>query len=136
METVNLTGSWRRDLDGSNLLPANGFYACDRELQKAQHWFRFTGSAGSQMSNRCPVKYSCGSHGGFWTNAPMPTVVGEIHQVAIYGSWNGDCSWYTWPQTNSMLVQKCSERPGDYIYKVLGTGSCYWTFCGMNVDFD
>jgi len=43
---------------------------------------------------------------------------------------------YTWPQTNSMLVQKCSERPGDYIYKVLGTGSCYWTFCGMNVDFD
>jgi len=54
---------------------------------------RFTGSAGSQMSNRCPVKYSCGSHGGFWTNAPMPTVVGEIHQVAIYGSWNGDCSW-------------------------------------------
>jgi len=40
METVNLTGSWRRDLDGSNLLPANGFYACDRELQRAQHWFR------------------------------------------------------------------------------------------------
>jgi len=29
---------------------------------------------------------------------------------------------YTWPQPNSMLVQKCSERPGDYIYKVFGTG--------------
>jgi len=50
---------------------------------------RFTGSAGSQMFNRCPVKYSCGSHGGFWTNAPMPTViVGEINRVPMHGSWS------------------------------------------------
>lgn len=40
MLTVNLTGSWRKDDNGSNLLPASGFYACDRELQQGRQWFR------------------------------------------------------------------------------------------------
>lgn len=33
-----------------------------------------------------------------------------------------------------MLVQRCSLRPGDFIYRVQGTGSCYWTFCGMDLS--
>ena len=38
--TVNLTGAWRKDDKGSSLRPASGFFACDRELQYARHWFR------------------------------------------------------------------------------------------------
>lgn len=39
---------------------------------------------------------------------------------------------YKWPLKNSMRVIRCSEAAGDFVYKVLGTESCYWTFCGVD----
>ncbi|XP_067934016.1 oncoprotein-induced transcript 3 protein-like [Watersipora subatra] len=131
--TVNLTEYWRRDDEGSNIRPVNDFYACDRSLQGNTQWFRFQGAAGQQLSNRCAPAYSCGGHGGFWSNAEMPSEPGEVRSVPIYGSWTGNCRWYTWPVANPLTVKRCSNRSGDFVYKVQGTSSCYWTFCGMDI---
>ena len=56
--------------------------------------YRIQGNAGKRILNKCPPAYSCGSHGGMWTNATLPTVVGETLQIPIYGSWSGNCDWY------------------------------------------
>lgn len=56
-------------------------------------FIRFTGDAGVQLADTCRPAFSCGAHGGFWSNATMPTTVGQIRRVPIYGSWNGDCTW-------------------------------------------
>jgi len=130
--TVNLTGSWRKDREGSDLKPVAGYYNCDRDLQGNTQWFRFTGDGGRQLSDRCAPAYSCGAHGNFWSNAAMPTEIGEVKTVPIYGSWSGSCNWYTWPVDNPLTVQRCSDREGDFVYSVRGTSSCYWSFCGMD----
>ena len=67
-----------------------GDYNCDKELTQDRIWFRFSGDAGTQLLNTCPKDLSCGSHGGFWSDAQMPEKVGEIKQVPLYGSFQ-DC---------------------------------------------
>ena len=56
--------------------------------------FRLKGDAGIQILNTCPPDYLCGGHVGLWTDAEMPSAVGEVRQVALYGSWNSKCKWY------------------------------------------
>ena len=46
-----------------------------------------------QLANTCAPSYSCGGRGGFWSDATMPTAVGEVKQVPIKGSWDGNCDW-------------------------------------------
>ena len=55
--------------------------------------YRITGEAGNRIRDTCVPSFSCGSHGGMWTNASMPTTVGEYRTVPLYGSWQGNCSW-------------------------------------------
>ena len=55
--------------------------------------FRITGKAGSRIRDTCPPSFSCGSHGGLWTDAEMPSSVGETSQVPIYGALDGKCDW-------------------------------------------
>ena len=57
------------------------------------HCFRVTGNAGKWIRNSCSPSYSCGSHGGIWTDAAMPTVIGQPVLLPLYGSWAGDCAW-------------------------------------------
>lgn len=90
---MNLTEAWRKDDNGSHLRPKEGDYACDVALQDDYTWFRFGGAAGRLLSNKCSPSYSCGGHGGFWSDAEMPQNVGELRQVPIYGSWSGNCQW-------------------------------------------
>ena len=55
--------------------------------------YRITGEAGNRIRDTCVPSFSCGSRGGMWTNASMPTTVGEYRTVPLYGSWAGNCSW-------------------------------------------
>ncbi|XP_067931221.1 oncoprotein-induced transcript 3 protein-like [Watersipora subatra] len=128
--TVNLTEDWRLDNKGSDIQPINGSYNCDAPLFDNIQWFRITGAAGNRIRNSCSPPYSCGSHGGIWSNATHPTTVGEIRQGAIYGSWAGNCDWYTWPVEAPLTIQKCG--PGnDFVYRIDGTSGCYHSVCGM-----
>ncbi|XP_067930476.1 oncoprotein-induced transcript 3 protein-like [Watersipora subatra] len=127
--TVNLTGSWRLDNEGSDIQP-DGEYNCDAYLFDNTQWFRITGDGGNRIRDSCSPAYSCGSHGGIWTDADMPTDVGETLQVELYGSWSGDCSWYPFEAAYPLTVQRCTSA-GDFVYKIDGLTGCYHSVCGM-----
>ena len=58
--------------------------------------FRITGDAGTQIRNNCVPAFSCGARGGLWTNAEMPSTVGEVKQVPIYSLRDGNCFWWVY----------------------------------------
>ncbi|XP_067931356.1 oncoprotein-induced transcript 3 protein-like isoform X2 [Watersipora subatra] len=128
--TVNLTEDWRLDNKGSDIKPINGDYNCDAPLFDNVQWFRITGAAGNRIRNSCSPPYSCGSHGGIWTNATHPISIGDTWQVPLYGSWADNCDWYPWVVDNPLTVTRCG--PGnDFVYKIDGLAGCFHSVCGM-----
>ncbi|XP_067931318.1 uncharacterized protein [Watersipora subatra] len=128
--TKNLTEWWRQDNQGSNIRPNNNDYHCDKELQGNEIWFRIKGAAGTHIADKCVPQLSCGSHGGFWSDAKMPTKVGDTWEVPVHGSLNRNCDWYTWPVKKALTVKRCSAKPYDFVYKLHGTKECEWAICG------
>ena len=132
LRATNITDFWRKDNRGSNIQPGgphsiNG-YSCD--LHMSSHWFRFTGKAGTRMLNTCPEPYSCGTRIPMWSDAPMPTKVGQPELVKCFERRPAEgCR----SSSNRMLVMRCSERPDDFIYKsdFLLSDPCNIAFCGM-----
>lgn len=132
------TESWRLDHNGGNIRPGGANsqdgYACD--LHDSNRWFRFTGAAGNRLLNSCPKVNSCGSKYPIWSDAEMPTAVGQA--VAIDGYVvleEGYCKYWTIP----LEVMKCSDYlEDDFIYKLSApadNSSSYscgnGAFCGM-----
>ena len=125
---INLTEFWRLDHNGSSYRPG-GSYNCDtsRMISRGRPWFRFSGSAGNMMLDKCPPTYSCGTAAGLWTDNQMPTIVGVQRRIEAYGSWSSGCKEFT----KVMHVMRCSDNSFDLIYKYLGDSDCTLGFCGM-----
>ncbi|XP_067946628.1 oncoprotein-induced transcript 3 protein-like [Watersipora subatra] len=131
MTATNLKQPWRKD--GNNGQPKidnyNG-HACD--LSSKLQWFRFTGAAGSRMLNRCPTT-SCGSYFPYWTEDPMPRMVGVEKTISAYTHDPHELNAYFCQKTQrvDLKVIRCSRS--DYIYKYIGPYKdyCFHTFCGM-----
>ncbi|XP_078661742.1 uncharacterized protein LOC144905822 [Branchiostoma floridae x Branchiostoma belcheri] len=90
-------------------------------------WYRFMGSAGSQMLARNPERYyTCGATYPMWMNGTHPTVAdGEVsRQLCRYRGSSYPCRW---PAT--IQVKAC--RAGYYVYKLHRTGSCHYGYCGV-----
>ena len=128
---LNLTEAWRQDHNGSRIIP-NGSQACDTRtmVSHGRPWFRFTAAAGSMLLNRCPPAYSCGTNAPLWSNDTMPSVVGVVSNISVYGSWGGNCKH----STLLVSVMRCSdETPNDFIYSYFDSFiGCNYAFCGMN----
>ena len=130
---INLTEYWRKDHFGHQIKPISGDSNCDSRdmVDQGNPWFKFTGAAGSRLLNHCVPGYSCGSHRALWSDAPMPSQIGVVSQIPVYGSWVNNC--YEW--NVSALVVKCSSRPNDFVYKYNETHAanvCYNSFFGMD----
>lgn len=128
---INLTESWRLDHSGSRIKPdgPNSFngYACD--FRKDLQWFRFSGAAGSRLLSSPPKPYSCGTYRPYWTDAEMPSSVGDIKMVEVFTPVEEISRAYI----ARVEVMRCSKSPNDFIYRYVGTPatSCYEAFCGM-----
>ena len=133
---INLTEYWRKDYYGNNIRPINGNANCDARdmVASGKPWFRFTEAAGIRLFNQCIPSLnnnagSCGTHIAMWSNDSMPQQVGVISSIQFYGSWSGNCRYWT-KQGDAM---KCSDKPYDYVYRYRSSYTgCYVGFCGMD----
>ena len=126
---INLTEYWRIDHKGSRINQGNE--NCDPKVMDSQGrpWFRFSGAAGNMMLDTCPPSFSCGTHGGMWTNDAMPTNIGVQKSINAYGSYSSNCKY----ATRLISVVRCSSKAGDFVYKYTDTNtSCSYSFCGMS----
>ena len=131
MAAVNLTESWRLEHNGKNIKPINGNWNCDtRGMVRARRpWFRFSDKAGTKMLNTCPKSLSCGTAGSMWSDAKLPSTVGQQESAMAYTRYSGNCKHQSWP----ISVMRCSfDTPNDVIYRFKGSDRCANSFCGMN----
>ena len=69
-------------------------------------WFRFAGLAGTRISSKCVPHNRCGTSAPLWTDKPMPTQIGVVFPLTVYGSLVGDCKKYTVKAS----VLRCSAK--------------------------
>ena len=114
--TLNLTEGFRnRTRYQSELMKDNHF------LDSGRYWFRFQGSAGTQLANLCPSRgypypYGCGWYTGstnyaYWSNSTMPKTVGETTQIRFYYGCN--------PNNYDVyrgLATRCTDDIGGLVY--------------------
>ena len=130
--TLNLTESWRNNYNGTNLR-----YDDILILLPGVTWFRFTGAAGNLLKNTCPVEFSCGSSGAYWSDSPLPTRVGETVNITFYESY------YSGPLdslddcidngAHRGRATRCSADRGGVVYIMnVDMDYKYGIFCGMD----
>lgn len=128
---INLTETWRRDHDAFGIWPIHGRKNGDtkRMISEGRPWFRFSGSAGNKMFNKCAPYGSCGAAIPLYSKSAMPTQVGAITSIVINGANQaGDCKFST--DTASVIL--CSQSPNDYVYRYDGDKTYDgYGFCGM-----
>ena len=130
LSALNLTESWRRDYYGSSIKPKNGDRNCGtRDMRNmGQPWFRFAGDVGRRLLNRCVPAYSCGTHVAIWSDAAMPSKIGEVTKLPAYGSQGSNCR----KELHPISVLRCSNDPNDFVYRYDGcTEVFYCGFCSM-----
>ena len=127
VNAINLTESWRKDHNGSNI---NGGSNCDTRdmINSGRPWFRISGNAGSKLLNRCPPKDSCGTEAALWSDSTMPSAIGVVTSVTAQGSY-GNCNQYP----RQVSVMRCSSAPSDFVYRYDDSSeACNIGFCGMD----
>ena len=112
--------------DRAHSYVATGSVLCDSGL--ATQWYRFTGSAGSNIRTSCVAdygsKYRCNTHAGGWLNGALPSISdGEVVRTACFAYSSSCCTW-----ARIVKVKHCAA--GYYVYFLKSPGSCSLRFCG------
>ena len=126
--TLNLTESWRNNYNNTDLRNEDGDI-----LLAGVTWFRFTGAAGNLLRNSCPPSgYSCGSEGGYWSDSPLPTQIGETVNITFYEKWlTRSCDDNSGAQKGR--ATRCSADRGGVVYIMdVAMDSKYDVVCGMD----
>ena len=98
-----------------------GYYQCDSNLPFG--WYRFSGSAGSQMATSCVGKNRCSSHAPGWLSTPHPSKDDGIVSGTVCFHWDsGCCHW-----SRNIRVRNCS---GFYVYELGPPPTCWLRYCG------
>ena len=126
--TLNLTESWRNNYNNTDLRNEDGVI-----LLAGVTWFRFSGAAGNLLRNSCPPSgQSCGSDGGYWSDSPLPTGIGETVNITFYEKYStGSCDDNGGAQIGR--ATRCSADRGGIVYIMDVTfDSSYDTVCSMD----
>lgn len=99
----------------------NGYYQCDNNLQFG--WYRFSGSAGSQMATNCVGKNRCSSHSPGWLSTPHPSRDDGIVNGTVCFHWDSGCC----VSSTNIRVRNCS---GFYVYELGPPPGCHLRYCG------
>ena len=96
---------------------AAGFIIIDQprsdkdEFNVSTAWYRFNGSAGDRMANRCVPYKHCGTEATGWLNGPHPSKKeGIVNRTVCFRSGYDCCFW-----SIQVKVQNCS---GFYVYQL------------------
>ena len=120
------------DHSGSEIHPINGKINCDTRdmINSGRPWFRFVGQAGNKLLDKCVPMGSCGTNVPMWSNATMPSTVGNITPFQVYGVWRQGCARFTLRAS----VMRCSGGNHDFVYRFDdASGQCDFGFCGMSL---
>ena len=130
-KAINLTESWRQDHRGSQIFPGGKNNDFSMMVRQGRPWFRFTEGAGDVMLDRCVAWGSCGTAVPIYTSSVMPSDIGVITRIELYGNLNSvDCDSYN----DTASVMRCSNQPNDLIYRYEGNTTYYYAgFCGMKI---
>ena len=75
------------------------------------------------MLDTCPKPNSCGTHTPIWTNATMPSFVGETTTIDVFELFKGNCKYVS----AKVKVIRCSwNNLHDFIYQYSGS---YYDMC-------
>ena len=114
--TLNLTESFRYQSRSQSLGTDYHF------LDSGRYWFRFQGSAGTQLASSCPSRnyqygrdYGCGWYQSisyaYWSNSTVPKTVGETKQIQFYHGCNPDNY-----DVYRVLATRCTDDIGGLVY--------------------
>ena len=103
----------------------DGSAICDSSL--ATRWYRFSGSAGTQMLTYCPSDrgsvYRCRTHGMGWLNGAHPsTAEGEVTRTVCFAWSSTCCDW-----SSSIKVRNCGSY---FVYYFGAPPACSLRWCG------
>ena len=132
---THLTEAWRQDHNNSDIKPTINnhnqyWYQCDTEEMMAANrpWFRFSGSAGNKLADWCIPHDSCGTSVALWSDDPMPSEIGVVQPIQVYGEYEGNCrNWAL-----NVSVVRCSSAVADFVYRYDDDYGCFLGFCGMS----
>ena len=98
---------------------------CDNQCNNnlAFGWYRFRGTAGTQMPTKCVGQNRCSSQAPGWWNASHPLVEDGIVTAKVGFHWtSGCCTWST-----NIRVRNCG---GFYAYELRRPPACSLRYCG------
>ena len=94
-------------------------------------WFRFVQGAGNKLLDSCVLNNSCGTYIPLWSNATMPSTVGNATSIQVYGHYTLGCMHF---RLNASVMRCSWDSSNDFIYRYddsAGKGLLAG-FCGMN----
>ncbi|CAF1181130.1 unnamed protein product [Rotaria magnacalcarata] len=104
-----------------------GYYCgscyCDNGL--ATGWYRFTGSAGTQLVTSPISTGYCGTNYPGWFNGTLPTTVGGLSSGFLCINYVGTVCYFPY-SLDSIIVTNCS---GFYVFYLRATPYCYSRYC-------
>ena len=110
-------------MNRSRYMPASKIRCDQYDLSKG--WYRFTGSAGSQIATSCVPTYRCGTYAPGWMNGSHPTPAEGIVTRNVCYHWASQCCYLN----NMIRVKNCG---GFYVYELDQPPGCALRYCGSN----
>jgi cysteine-rich repeat protein len=111
-----------------NKLQVGGGPFCDQQIGNGwlgAGWYRFTGAAGTQMSETVIPSNMCATHASGWLNGVHPTLEDGIVSRQVCFNWSGNtCNWNA-----QIQVVACIDY---YLYNLPNTPVCSLRYCGQN----
>jgi cysteine-rich repeat protein len=88
-------------------------------------WYRFSGAAGTHLSEAPPPIQRCSTHAPGWLNGAHPNIGQGIVARQVCFNWGGNqCQWNA-----NIQVVAC---PGYYLYNLPNAPVCSLRYCGEN----
>ena len=96
------------------------YWKCDDRLVTG--WYRFKGAAGDRMSDKCVLKFRCGTRNPGWLNGTHPTIADGVVTRTVCFSEKANCCL----ARNIIKVKNCSSY---YVYELQRSLRCYLRYC-------